>query len=62
MITVNIYYTGNGENAFEFAKEMVESGIVTEIRAKKGNLRYEYFIPFEKKNTILLIDEWENQE
>lgn len=41
---------------------MIELGIVSEIRKSVGNLRYEYFIPFEKTNTVLLIDEWENQE
>lgn len=41
---------------------MVSSGIVQEIRNKKGNLRYEYFEPIDDKETILLIDSWENQE
>ena len=61
-ITINIYYTGKGENARRFAEEMLASGIVDEIRAKEGNLRYEYFLPMENEETILLIDSWENQE
>lgn len=58
-ITVNIYYTGNNGNARKFAEEMVASGIVDEIRA---NIRYEYFIPMNDPETILLIDSWENQK
>ena len=46
-VTVNIYYRGNGGNARRFVREMVESGIVAKIRAKDGNLRYEYFFPME---------------
>ena len=42
-ITVNIYYTGEGKNAVNFAEEMVSSGIVDDIRNEAGNLRYEYF-------------------
>ena len=61
-IDINIYYTGAGDNALEFAKEMISSGIVEEIRSHAGNLRYEYFKPLEDENTILLIDSWENQE
>lgn len=61
-ITVNIYYTGEGNNASEFAKEMVSSGVVEDIKAQKGNLKYDYFIPMDKPETILLIDSWENQE
>ena len=60
-ITVNIYYTGNNGNARKFAEEMEKSGIATAIRAEKGNLKYEYFYPFNDKETVLLIDIWENQ-
>ena len=60
--TINIYYKGENDSAKKFADEMISSGIVDEIRSKKGNLRYEYFEPLEDKETILLIDSWENQE
>ena len=43
--TINIYYTGTNGSARKFAEEMINSGIVDEIRSKKGNLRYEYFCP-----------------
>ena len=61
-ITVNIYYTGEGTNAVNFAEEMVSSGIVDDIRNEAGNLRYEYFFPMDDKHTVLLIDSWENQK
>lgn len=41
---------------------MLESGIVDEIRSKKGNIKYEYFYPLRDEETVLLIDSWENQE
>ena len=59
---MNIYYIGENGSARKFAKEMISSGIVEEIRNKKGNLRYEYYEPLDDKETILLIDSWENQE
>ena len=61
-VTVNLYYTGKNGNALKFAKEMLESGIAADIRAEKGNLRYEYFQPVEDPETILLIDSWKDQE
>ena len=61
-ITINIYYNGKNGNAKRFAEEMLSSGIVDRIRAEKGNLRYEYFMPFDDTETVLLIDSWENQE
>ena len=60
--TINIYYTGSNGSAKQFAGEMINSGIVNEIKSKKGNLRYEYFRPLNDDETILLIDSWENQE
>ena len=36
-ITVNIYYTG--ENAREFAEEMMSSGVVDEIDREKNKVR-----------------------
>ena len=66
-ITINIRYTGKNGAAQAFAREMISSGTVEKIRSEKGNLRYEYYLPFEetsddKNDTILLIDSWENQQ
>ena len=60
-ITVNIYYSGIKGNARKFAEEMVSSGVVKDIRAENGNLRYEYFYPMEDEETVLLIDSWSDQ-
>jgi len=61
MITVNIYYTGKNGSARAFANEMAKSGIVDTIRAEQGNLRYEYFLPIDDHETVLLIDSWTDQ-
>ncbi len=61
-ITVNLYYTGKNGSARKFAQEMVESGIVDKVRAEEGNERYEYFLPMEDEETVLLIDRWRDQE
>ena len=61
-ITMNLYYTGVGGNARRFAEEMESTGIAQRIRAGEGNLKYEYFIPLQDSETVLLVDSWENQE
>ena len=43
MLVINIYYTGKNGSAKLFAKEMVNSGIVDNIRNENGNLGYNYF-------------------
>lgn len=61
MITINIYYTGENGSARAFAEKMVQSGVVSAIRAEEGNLRYEYFFLMEDPETVLLIDQWRDQ-
>ena len=60
-ITVNLYYTGKNGSARKFAEEMESSGTAAAIRAEAGNLRYEYFLPMNDPETVLLIDSWEDQ-
>ena len=40
---------------------MLASGIVDKIRKESGNLRYEYFLPVDDTETVLLIDGWQDQ-
>ena len=56
-----MYYTGINGNARAFANEMESSGIADGIRAEKGNLRYQYFLPLDDSETVLLIDSWTDQ-
>ena len=60
-MTVHLYYTGVNGNARRFAEEMESSGTADLIRAEEGNLRYEYFIPLNDSETVLLIDAWKDQ-
>ena len=60
-VMVNIYYSGKDGNARKFAEEMMASGVVRDIRAETGNIRYEYFFPMEDEETVLLIDSWKDQ-
>ena len=41
---------------------MESSGTADRIRREMGNVRYEYFLKIDQPETVLLIDEWENQE
>lgn len=61
MITVNLYYTGKNGAARRFVEEMESSGTADKIRAEEGNLRYQYFVPMNDPETILLIDSWTDQ-
>ena len=61
-LIINIYYTGENDNARKFANEMISKGIVDRIRKEEGNLGYEYFFPMNEDKTVLLIDKWKDEE
>lgn len=60
-ITMNLYYSGEAGAARAFAEEMVSGGTVAAIRQEPGNLRYEYYVPMDGQETVLLIDSWADQ-
>lgn len=41
---------------------MISAGIVDKIRKEEGNLKYDYFFPMDNNETLLLIDNWKDQE
>ena len=49
-LTIHVYYKGDRDCAINFAREMLESGLVAEIRNQKGNLKYEYFFQLKRGN------------
>ena len=61
-IVVHLFYTGENGAACRFAEEMETSGIAQRIRCEEGNIRYEYYRPVSDPETVLLIDEWKDQE
>ena len=60
-LIVNIYYTGENDNARKFVNEMISRGIVDRVRKEEGNPRYEYFFPIDDSETVLLIDKWKDE-
>lgn len=61
-IAMNLYYTGQDDNAHRFVEEMEKGGTAKAIRQEEGNLKYEYFFSASDPHTVLLIDIWESQE
>ena len=59
-ITNNVFYIG--EDAVIFMNEMINSGVVDEIRKVDGILKYEYFVSSNDRNIVLLVDSFINQE
>lgn len=61
-LVVNLYYTGENDSAKRFAEEMEKTGVTQRIRNEPGNERYDYFQSLNDSETILLIDQWRDQQ
>ena len=62
MWTAIIRYKGKNGSAKKYAEEMICSGLVEKIRSEEGNLRYEYSLPLNNEDYVILIDSWTSQE
>lgn len=45
-----------------FIKEIYEAGLPETIRKESGCMGYDYFVPTEKGDAVVLIEKWENKE
>ena len=57
-IVLHVYYTGEAEGLRDFLQGMRESGLQQGVREEDGCGQYDYFLPAESGNTLLLLERW----
>lgn len=45
-----------------FLRALAEAGVVDDVRAENGCLRYDYYLSLRDENEILLIEKWTDAE
>ena len=60
-VVLNVEYIMKPGGAKAFVQEVTESGILAEILGHEGCLRYEYFLPLEGEN-LLLVERWRDAD
>lgn len=60
-VTINVHYTGEGDAANRFVREMMDSGLLSAVRAERGCQGYEYFTSVEDGHKVLLVEHWTNE-
>jgi len=58
MLFLNVIYTVKDGKREEFYNQLYDKGIITKSRNEKGNLKYDYFLPVDNLNDILLLEIW----
>lgn len=61
-VTINVHYTGEGDAANRFVREMTDSGLLSAVRAERGCEGYEYFTSVENEHDVLLVEHWTDED
>ena len=62
MIVLNVTYKCKPEMAPEFLECIMTEGIDEASRAEDGNLKYDYYIPVDGSDEMLLVEKWRDAE
>lgn len=61
MIVLNVTYKCRPEMREEFLQRISAAGIDAASRMEEGNIKYDYYIPFEGGDELLLIEKWRDE-
>ena len=62
MIVLNVTYKCKPDMQEEFLERIFSEGIDTASRAEEGNLKYDYYIPVDGSDDLLLVEKWRDAE
>lgn len=62
MIALNVTYKCKPDMREEFLERIMAEGIDVACRAEAGNIRYDYFIPTDGSDDLLLVEKWRDAD
>lgn len=60
-LTIIVTYKTLPGKAEAFFKAVTESGVAAGVRQEPGNKGYHFYMPLEEKDTLVLIEKWDNK-
>lgn len=60
-LTVIVTYKTLPGKARAFYEAVTSSGVAAGVRQEPGNHGYDFFLPLDQPDTLLLIEQWENK-
>ena len=61
MIVLNVTYQCKPDCREAFLEAILREGIDEASRAEAGNLKYDYYLPFDGGDELLLIEKWRDE-
>ena len=62
MIVLNVTYRCKPGMREEFLEMIMTEGIDAASRAEEGNVRYDYYIPVDGSDDLLLLEKWKDAD
>ncbi len=62
MIVLNVTYKCKPEMRAEFLEMIMTEGIDIACRAEEGNIKYDYYLPIDNENELLLVEKWRDPD
>ena len=62
MIVLNVTYKCKPEMVPEFLEAIITEGIDEASRSESGNIKYDYYIPADGSDELLLVEKWQDAE
>ena len=62
MIVLNVTYKCKPDLREEFLEMIIAEGIDVACRAEEGNIKYDYYLPTDGSNDLLLVEKWQDAD
>ena len=62
MIVLNVTYKCKPDMREEFHEAIMTEGLDVASRSEEGNIKYDYYIPTEGNDDLLLVEKWRSAE
>lgn len=62
MIVLNVTYKCRAGMREAFLESIAAEGIGSASRAENGNVKYDYYVPADSGDELLLIEKWKDEE
>ena len=60
MIVLNVTYKCKPDMRKEFLEMIITEGIDIACRSEEGNIKYDYYIPTDGSDDLLLVEKWQD--
>ena len=58
MVVLLVTYSCKPDKRLAFLDAITSEGIAIACRAEVGNLKYDYYLPMDESNDLLLVEKW----